>query len=229
MASKSFGQFVETFLTTLSIDGSLPEGIEILYPYASDEVRRVVHEMCRRYYSSNGPRIGIWGINPGRFGAGLTGLAFTDPWAVENDLGIATSITGRREMSAEFMSKVVTVYGGPQAFYRDVFMTALSPLGFIRDGVNINFYDEPALEKVMTPQIINWIMTTFDAGVGREATILLGSGKLRNFMEKKVRQHVAVTEVIYLDHPRYIMQYRRSQIDEYVRLYVDTIRSCVGS
>lgn len=227
MPSRTFGQFVETFLTTLSIDGSLPEGIEVLYPYDSDEVRRVVHEMCRRYYSSAGPRIGIWGINPGRFGAGLTGLAFTDPWAVEHDLGIATSIAGRREMSAEFVSRVIEAYGGPDAFYHDVFMSALSPLGFVCKGANINFYDDPNLERTMTPRIIAWMQKILDAGVRRDTTILLGSGKLRTFMEKNVRQQVGVDEVIYLDHPRYIMQYRRSQLDDYVRLYVDTIRSCV--
>lgn len=228
MASRSFGRFVETFLTTLSIDGTLPEGIEILYPYSNVEVRRVVHEMCSRYYASRRPRIGVWGINPGRFGAGLTGLAFTDPWAVKHDLGITTSITGRREMSAEFISRVIEAYGGPGAFYSDVFMTALSPLGFIRNGVNINFYDDAELEMMMSPQIITWMKRTFDAGVRRDTTILLGSGKLRTFMERNVREHVGVRDVIYLDHPRFIMQYRRSQVSQYVSLYVETIRACVA-
>lgn len=228
MASRSFGRFVETFLTTLSIDGTLPEGIEILYPYSNVEVRRVVHEMCARYYASRRPRIGVWGINPGRFGAGLTGLAFTDPWAVEHDLGITTSITGRREMSAEFISRVIEAYGGPGAFYSDVFMTALSPLGFIRNGVNINFYDDAELEMMMSPQIITWMKRTFDVGVRRDTTILLGSGKLRTFMERNVREHVGVKDVIYLDHPRFIMQYRRSQVSQYVSLYVETIRACVA-
>ena len=227
MVSKSFGRFVETFLTTLSIDGVLPEGIEVLFPYSNDEVRRVVHEMCIRYYTSHGPRIGVWGINPGRFGAGLTGLAFTDPWAVEHDLGIPTSVTGRREMSAEFISRVIEAYGGATEFYRDVFLSALSPLGFIRKGANINFYDDPELERTMTPLIISWMRKVFDAGVRKDTTILLGSGKLRSFMENKVREQIGVSEVIYLDHPRYIMQYRRSQVGDYVRLYVETMRTCV--
>jgi hypothetical protein len=228
MVSRSFGRFVETFLTTLSIDGVLPEGVEVLFPYSSDEVRRVVHEMCIRYYASTGPRIGVLGINPGRFGAGLTGLAFTDPWAVEHDLGIPTTVTGRREMSAEFISMVIEAYGGPTMFYDDVFMSALSPLGFIRNEANINFYDDRELERTMTPQIITWMRKIFDAGVRKDTTILLGSGKLRTFMEKNVREQVGVSEVIYLDHPRYIMQYRRSQVSDYVRLYVETIRTCAS-
>jgi hypothetical protein len=131
-------------------------------------------------------------------------------------------------MSAEFISRVIEAYGGPGAFYSDVFMTALSPLGFIRNGVNINFYDDAELEMMMSPQIITWMKRTFDAGVRRDTTILLGSGKLRTFMERNVREHVGVRDVIYLDHPRFIMQYRRSQVSQYVSLYVETIRACVA-
>jgi len=229
MASESFAQFVERFLTQVSISDHLPSGIEILQPYGNPEVRRVLHEMCVRYYSSSSRRIGVWGINPGRFGAGLTGLSFTDPWAVHHDLGITTTLSGRREMSAEFISMVIAAYGGPTSFYHDVYMSALSPLGFIRDGVNINFYDDPALEKLMTPNIIRWMNDVFEHRVRRDVTILLGSGKLRTFMERSVREAAGVSEVVYLDHPRYIMQYRRRDVVRYVQLYVDTIRQAVDS
>ncbi|MBU3678659.1 MAG: DUF4918 family protein [Candidatus Kapabacteria bacterium] len=229
MASETFAEFVESFLRNVSIPEPLPSGIEVLQPYSDAEVRRVLHTMCVRYYAKSSRRIGVWGINPGRFGAGLTGLAFTDPWAVQHDLGINTTLGGRREMSAEFISMVIAAYGGPQTFYHDVYMSALSPLGFIRKGVNINFYDDPALEKLMTPNIIRWMDDVLSHNVRRDVTILLGSGKLRTFMERSVREAVGVSEVIYLDHPRYIMQYRRSSVLEYVQLYVDTIREAVHS
>ena len=229
MASETFAQYVERFLTQVSIPDILPSGIEVLQPYGDPEVRRVLHEMCVKYYSSSSRRIGVWGINPGRFGAGLTGLSFTDPWAVQHDLAITTTLSGRREMSAEFISMVIAAYGGPTTFYRDVYMSALSPLGFIRDGVNINFYDDPALEKMMTPNIIRWMNDVFEHRVRRDVSLLLGSGKLRTFMERSVREAVGVSEVIYLDHPRYIMQYRRRDVVQYVQLYVDTIRKVVDS
>lgn len=229
MVSETFAGFVEQFLTSITIPGNLPNGIEVLQPYHDPEVRRVLNEMCSRHYASASTRIGVWGINPGRFGAGITGLAFTDPWAVQHDLGIPTSLSGRREMSAEFISMVIAAYGGADVFYNDVYMSALSPLGFIRNGININFYDDPALQKMMTPHIIRWMTEVFAHGVQRNVTILLGSGKLRTYMERSVREAVGVSEVIYLDHPRYIMQYRRRDIDRYVELYVETIRSGVRS
>lgn len=132
-------------------------------------------------------------------------------------------------MSAEFISMVIAAYGGPDDFYRDVYLSALSPLGFVRNGVNINFYDDAALEKMMTPHIIEWMNDVFAHSVRRDVTILLGSGKLRTFMERSVRDAVGIKEVIYLDHPRYIMQYRRRDVGDYVQLYVETIRSTASS
>jgi hypothetical protein len=229
MASERFADFVERFLSTLTIDAQLPHGIEVLQPYTDPEVRRVVHQMCRRFYVGEGQRIGIWGINPGRFGAGVTGLSFTDPWAVAHDLGIETTLTGRRELSAEFISRVISAYGGPTSFYHDVYMSALSPLGFISHGVNINFYDDAHLALLMRPQIVQWMKTALNAGVRRDVTIVLGTGKLRQYVERYVRSDVGLDQVIYLDHPRYIMQYRRRYVDDYVQKYVNAIRSCVGS
>lgn len=229
MASDRFGRFVERFLSTVTVDVRLPPGIEVLRPYSDAEVLRVLGIMCRQYYGGTHQRVGVWGINPGRFGAGITGLSFTDPWAVEHDLGITTKLTGRRELSAEFVSRVIEAYGGPKPFYHDVYMSALCPLGFVRNGVNINFYDDADLARRIRPKIIEWMNLTFDAGVRRDVTIVLGAGKLRGYMERFVKDDVRLGQVIYLDHPRYIMQYRRRDVNEYVKLYVETLRSAVRS
>ena len=225
MASRSFGDFVEHFLTSVSISVDLPPGISVLRPYDSNEVRRVVHAMCTTYYGGARSRLGVWGINPGRYGAGLTGLSFTDPWAVKNDLGIETDLSGRREISAEFVSKVMHSYGGAHRFYEDVYLTALCPLGFVKDGNNINFYDDSALQDRLAPQMVTWMQTQLEAGLHHDAAIVLGTGKLRRFVEDHIRRHVPFTRVVYLEHPRYIMQYRRKYVDEYVQKYVETIAS----
>lgn len=225
MVSKSFGDFVERFLTTVAIDVDMPPGISVLRPHDSVEVRRIVHVMCERFYRGTRPRLSIWGINPGRLGAGLTGLSFTDPWAVEHDLGIETAITGRREISAEFISNVIRSYGGPKQFYADVYLTAFCPLGFVKDETNINFYDDPTLQHRLTPQMVSWMHQQLEAGIRPDAAIVLGTGALRRFVEDHIRQHVPFTRVVYLEHPRYIMQYKRKSIDEYVGKYIDAIRS----
>lgn len=229
MASEDFGRFVEHFLSNVTVGVELPADVQVLRPYTDPEVRRVLRLMCRKYYAGGHPRVGVWGINPGRFGAGVTGLSFTDPWAVAHDLGIPTTLEGRRELSAEFISRVIAAYGGAQKFYRDVYMSALCPLGFTRHDVNINFYDDAQLAKTIRPKIIEWMSQALDAGVRRDVTIVLGAGKLRSYMEKHIRTDVGLAEVVYLDHPRYIMQYRRRDVEAYVELYVETIRSCCNS
>lgn len=224
MESDTFSIAIERFLTTLRFDGDLPSGIEILDPYTNPETRRVVHEMVTRYYTDAPPRLGMWGINPGRFGAGITGLSFTDPWAVSNLLNIDTTLTGRRELSAEFISMVIESYGGPTAFYRDVYMCALSPLGFVMGDKNINFYDDPKLIRSIVPFVLSSLQTQHQAGLIADRCIILGTGKLKTFAEREVKSTMGYKYIEYLEHPRYIMQYQRARVTMFVDRYVETIR-----
>jgi len=224
MKSHKFAKNVTDFLTHLSLPCKPPDGIDVLLPYASEEVCRVVQQMCATYYSSPDRRIAIWGINPGRFGAGLTGLAFTDPYAVDHLLGITSALSGRRELSAKFVQKVIEQFGGPQLFYRHFYVTALSPLGYIKGTKNLNFYDDPRLQSTLTPQIQSWVREQLEFGIRRDVTIVLGTGKLKLFFEREIRQQCGFSDVIYLEHPRFIMQYRRKRIHEYCDRYVSTLQ-----
>ncbi|MCX6139479.1 MAG: DUF4918 family protein [Candidatus Kapabacteria bacterium] len=219
---------IEQFLTSLQFDGDLPNGIEVLDPYANTETCRVVHEMVKRYYQDGHPRLGVWGINPGRFGAGITGLSFTDPWAVSNLLGINTTLTGRRELSAEFISMVIERYGGPTVFYRDVYMCALSPLGFVKNGKNINFYDHPKLIRSIVPFVLSSLRAQHKAGLIADRCIVLGAGKLKSFTEREVSGAMGYTKILYLEHPRYIMQYRRADVSMFVDKYIEAIREILN-
>lgn len=226
-SSVEFGHQVAEFLTCLTIDATLPDAVEVLQPYKDQEVCRVVRTMCAKYYAGRKPRVGVWGINPGRYGAGVTGLSFTDPFAVQHLLGIESSIMGRREISAEFIQQVIEAYGGPHAFYADFYLSALSPLGFVADGKNVNFYDSRELQAALTPLIQQWVNTQTQFGLRRDTTIILGTGKLQSFVERNVRSQCSFGNVIYLEHPRYIMQYRRKQREAYVEKYVNVLRSAL--
>ncbi|MGA0834247.1 MAG: uracil-DNA glycosylase family protein [Candidatus Kapaibacteriota bacterium] len=221
-----FGSRAAAFLTSLRFDVPLPRGFTVLDPYRDQAVVDVVQQFCARYYAGNHARVPIWGINPGRFGAGITGLSFTDPYALQHDLGLITSIAGRREPSAEYVYRVISAYGGPKTFYHDVYMSALSPLGFIKNGVNINFYDDPALTRNIVPFVVECMRTQMSMGLRDDVCVVLGSGKLKAFMEKYIRPEISYSTVHYLEHPRYIMQYRRSQMGAYVQRYVDTLLHC---
>ena len=143
----------------------MPEGFSVMNPYEHADVRRVVTTFCERYYGGSRQRLPVWGINPGRFGAGLTGLSFTDPNALRQDLGIESAIVGRREPSAEFIYTMIDAYGGPASYYHDVYMSALSPLGFLRGGVNINFYDDAGFMREIVPFVIDCVRVQTSYGL----------------------------------------------------------------
>lgn len=228
VTSSRHAEAFTTWLCNLDLEIDLPAGFLVMNPYADSEVQRVVRCFYSRYLSGSQSRLSIWGINPGRFGAGITGLAFTDPWALNHQLNIPTSLDGRREPSAIFISAVIDAYGGAQAFYDDVLLTAFSPLGFVRSGVNVNFYDDAALQRAIVPFVAEHVDAVREAGAPSDSILILGSGKLRQFVERHLAPTRRFNHVVALDHPRYIMQYRRATMDRYVEQYVDTIRQHVG-
>src|SRR3954470_7299770 len=65
------------FYSSLRIGCELPEGVELLHPQANEAVMKAVSDFLNRYYSDQYPRQLLFGINPGRFGAGTTGINFT--------------------------------------------------------------------------------------------------------------------------------------------------------
>jgi hypothetical protein len=161
----------------------------------------------------------VFGINPGRFGAGLTGLSFTDPVALADICGIDNHLPRRRELSSIFIYSFVDVMGGPAAFYRDFFFTALSPLGFVRGGRNMNFYDDPDLTRMVTPFIARSIRDQMEIAGGRRHAIVLGAGKNHGFVRRLNAEHKFFTGIEVLEHPRFIMQYRRRRLSEYLARY----------
>jgi len=225
----AFGSSVAAYLTSLQFTGSIPQDFEVLNPYVFPEVCRVVTAVCHRYYSDAPPRIGVWGINPGRLGAGLTGLSFTDPVSLRSVLGVTSTIVGRTEPSAQFIADVIRAYGGPESFYHDVYLSALSPLGFLRNGKNVNFYDDPVFTKNIVPWIDEQVSIQESFGLRRGTAVILGKGKLQSFVERSLRERRGWEHVTYLEHPRFVAQYRRSEWSRYVDLYVNTIRNLVHS
>ena len=65
-----------TFLTSLNPDFQLPTGVEIMNPFLDQQSLGLVKLFYHKYYSDNLCRHFIFGINPGRWGGGITGIPF---------------------------------------------------------------------------------------------------------------------------------------------------------
>src|SRR5205085_2097693 len=143
-ASSTFAERAYRFYCALAAP-RVPRGVQVMNPYADGRVRRFVHVFLDKYFGDTRERVLVMGINPGRFGAGVTGVTFTDPVALNDFCGIPNHLPRKRELSSVFVYDVIAAMGGPDAFFRDFFLTAVCPLGFTRDGRNMNYYDDRKL------------------------------------------------------------------------------------
>lgn len=221
----TFGEQACRFLTSLSFEQKLPNQVEVMNPYKTSEVQRCVKTFFDNYYNDNRKRIYVWGINPGRHGGGVTGLPFTDPFALRHSLGIDHALSGQRELSSEFVYQVIEAFGGVNKFYAKFYINSLSPLGFQRLSKNYNFYDDPILCRAVTPFIVDSIKKQMAFGAQEQHCICLGTGKLYKFFCDLNEQYEFFSQIIPLEHPRFIMQYRRKSIDQYIQKYCDVLTS----
>ncbi|MCY7409624.1 MAG: DUF4918 family protein [Chitinophagales bacterium] len=215
-----------------SLDLQLPDSLEtqVLNPYKNQEVKKCVADFCSKYFSDEKKRIFILGINPGRFGSGLTGISFTDPVALREYCGIKNNFGNKRELSSEFIYKMIEAYGGVKKFYTDFFISAVCPLGFMKsptpalpkgEGVrNYNYYDDKKLQNAVLPFIKRTFKQQIEIGASNKALIVIGADKNRKFVETLNEETKYFKKIIALDHPRFIMQYRRKKVDAYIEQYL---------
>jgi hypothetical protein len=228
MSSSTFGLRAYRFYTGL-VPPRVPRGVHVMNPYADARVRRFVRAFLEKYFSDNDERVLVLGINPGRFGAGVTGVTFADPVALADFCGIDTHLPRKRELSSIFIYDVVARLGGPARFHRRFFLTAVCPLGFTRGGRNLNYYDDRKLQRAVTPFIVSAIRAQIALGGRRDVAIILGRGANMKFIQALNEEHGFFGELRALDHPRPIMQYRRRSLETYLARYADVFRTASGS
>ena len=193
-------------------------------PYESAETRKFMALFYNQYYNDLRKSIYILWINPGRFGAGLTGVPFTDPIRL-TQLGIDNSFSPKPELSSVFVYEMIAACGGPEKFYQQYYITSLSPLGFVKDGKNYNYYDDPQLSKVIRPFIIQNIETQLKFGADTSKVFCLGQGKNYEYLNKLNEEYQWWESVIPLPHPRWIMQYRLKRKEEFIEIYKQALVS----
>ena len=221
--STPFGAQVVDFFRALKPPPKLPGEVATLNPYASAAVMEAVTAFYDRYFNDSNRRVFLVGINPGRFGGGATGIAFTDSDALRA-WGIPNAIPETRELSAQFVSEVIGRYGGPERFYSRCFITSFCPLGFTKQGRNYNYYDDAGLRDAVLP----WVRRTFarQLAFGAERTaIVLGKGKNYEMLSRMNRGAGFFDEIVPLEHPRFIMQYRRRSLEAFCRRYLDALEA----
>ncbi len=221
----SFAEKAIRFYTTLKIGTPLPGGVEVMNPYLFQPVVSALDAFFTGFYNDSRSRTGILGINPGRFGAGITGITFTDPVRLDAECGIRNPFKKRAELSSVFIYDVIEAFGGVEAFFGRYFLSAVCPLGFVRDGKNMNYYDDPQLEKALNEFILSTLREQIALGLRTGVVFCLGEGRNMKYLTRLNREHRLFGDIIPLPHPRWVMQYRYKHRAEFVRTYLDVLRS----
>lgn len=215
----TFADNILAFYKHLDISARLPEGVVVLNPYHDPEPFLYCQKFYKKYYDDENKRVIIFGINPGRHGGGITGVPFTDPVKLEHYCNIPNPFHKKPELSADFVYTMIENFGGPEKFYRKFYISAVSPLGFTFDGRNMNYYDSKELQSVLKPFVVDCLEKQLKFGIDRDVCYCLGEGENFKYISKLNGELQIFKKVVPLAHPRFIMQYRRKKIMEYVNDY----------
>jgi hypothetical protein len=220
---KTFADKIISFNKNIVFDGQLPKNISIMNPFKENkEALNISTKFYKKFYNDNNKRHLILGINPGRFGAGVTGVPFTDTKRLLNECGLEFSGKATHEPSATFIYEMINAYGGAKKFYSKFYIHSICPLGFtiINDKgkeINYNYYDSKELTEMVYDFIIENIKKQISFGISTDVCFCFGTGKNEKFLKKINDEFHFFKKIIPLEHPRYIMQYK----SKYKQLYID--------
>lgn len=210
------------YFLSLQKPHGLAKDIGIMNPYRHQDVQHVVKNFYRGFFNDNKQRLLVLGINPGRFGGGLTGIAFTDPVVLKEACGIKNNLGNKKELSSKFIYKMISDYGGAKKFYSNIFISALYPFALIKDGKNHNYYDTKALYITLRNEIVKSVSSQLEFGCRKDYVIILGKKNAHYFSSLNTEYNFC-KEVIVLEHPRYIMQYKLRFVNKYIGKYISAL------
>ena len=232
MAESTLADRLLALFEGISLDHlKMPADISILDPFNGEhrvEVKRIVQAFHQKFYADNAARRLMLGINPGRLGAGSTGLSFTDTKRCASDLGIPVNGIHTHEPSSDFFYRMIRAAGGPTSFYDQVYVHAVCPLGFTvknatGNQVNINYYDKADLQNTVTPFIASWLHQLIQVGFKTDVAYCIGTGKNFKYLKALNDQEKFFDRLVALEHPRYIMQYKAKKLDQYIEKYLRNV------
>lgn len=221
---KNFSDLVIAYTQSLQPPKGLPKDVDVLNPYQNTETFKISSSFYHAYYGDQKERIMCFGINPGRFGAGVTGVPFTDPIRLEEACGISNDFEKKAELSSKFIYDMIDAYGGPKDFYERFYISAVSPLGYVRDGINLNYYDIKGYKELFEHYAVSEIKKQLPFGISRKVAFSIGKGENIKYLNWLNTRHQLFEKLIPLPHPRWVMQYRLKRKDEFIQEYLDAFK-----
>ncbi len=223
----SIAERIIAFNKSLIPPSGLPKEVEVLNPYKDEQALSVSSIFYNKFYNDENQRIALFGINPGRFGGGITGIPFTDPIKLTEKLHIEHTFTLRAELSSNFIYEMIEAYGSTERFYARFYFTALSPLGYVNEDRNLNYYDIPDWKPIFEAYAHEQILKQLEFPLSTKFAICIGQGLNLKFLETLNQKHQYFDEIKVVPHPRWIMQYRLKRKSEFIDQYLQTLNDVI--
>ena len=166
-------------------------GIEILKDFL--ENWDAVLEFNRVFYAEGEPKTVLCGINPGRLGAGKTGVPFMDFRSLSKLIpGVTRDDT---ERSAKFFYEVVNHFGA-RNFYRSFYVGNVSWVGYSKERKNINFDALPVPARDAVLSFFRYEMNRI-----KPSTVISLGGMVQETVKRVL--DASVNTDLVLPHPNY--------------------------
>jgi len=228
-----FSEKILNFLFSLHIDPKiLPDKIQVMYPWQDPKVKQIMSLFYNKYYNDSEKRFLILGINPGRLGAGSTGIPFTDTKRLESDCYIPVTHSKTHEPSSVFIYETIRAFGDAAYFYNKFYISSVSPVGFIVEKdkgkfINYNYYDSAKLTNALREFIIDQLKEQLKFGIYTEVCFCLGTGKNYKYLNKLNDDIRVFDKIVPLEHPRYVMQYKNKSKPSYIDKYLSSFHEAI--
>ncbi|HTH83133.1 MAG TPA: uracil-DNA glycosylase family protein [Mucilaginibacter sp.] len=222
----SLSDRILSFIQQLDVSAiKLPDGISMIDIYQDEQVMAIAETFYQKFYKDDQKRFLILGINPGRFGGGVTGIPFTDPKRLIAECKIDFFGKITHEPSSVFVYEMINAYGGVEAFYKNYYINSLFPIALTTMDAkskqkNYNYYDSPELQLSLQDFIVENIRKQIGLGVYTDVCFCFGTGKNEAVLRKLNEQHHFFKKIIALEHPRFIMQYKNKYKQDYIHKYL---------
>ncbi|MDR2204933.1 MAG: SMUG2 DNA glycosylase family protein [Flavobacteriaceae bacterium] len=225
----NFAEKVINFNGNLKYSGKLPKEFQVLNPYLDHpETMDVMQKFYRKYYNDSGQRKFILGINPGRNGAGTTGIPFTDTKRLKSECGIEMKSARTHEISSVFVYEMIAAFGGAEKFYKEFYINSPFPLAILRytknGWLNANYYDDRQLFEAVKPFMKESLKKHIALGLDVSQVFVLGK-KNADFISKLNKEENFFDKIAVLEHPRYIQQYKSKEKDLYIDKYISVLKT----
>lgn len=227
--STTLADKIIAYNASLDFKGTLPSGFFVKNPYKENqEVLDLVRKFYQKYYADSTKRNFIIGINPGRHGAGVTGIPFTDTQRLNTYCGIQMESAQSHEVSSVYVYDMISAYGGVDFFYKHFYINSPFPLVILRktekgNYVNANYYDSKELFETLKPYMEKNLKLQIELGLITNRVFVWGK-KNATFIKKMNQETHLFDSIEILEHPRYIQQYKTKERDTYIQKYISSFQ-----